>query len=93
MFVLVNDVPTKPFLMQRGLRQGDLLSHFLFVLDAEVLNKLFEKAKECNFIESLVIGSKRVELSHLQIMDDTLLFGPAKENVLINYKRTLDGFG
>ena len=56
MFVLVNDVPTKPFLMQRGLRQGDLLSHFLFVLDAEVLNKLFEKAKECNFIESLVIG-------------------------------------
>ena len=46
MSIMVNGSPTKPFHMERGLQQGDLLSLFLFVLVAEVLNKLLYRAGE-----------------------------------------------
>lgn len=40
MSIIINGSPTKPFWMEKGLRQGDLLSLFLFVMVAEVLYKL-----------------------------------------------------
>ena len=39
------------------------------------------------------VGKKLVELSHLQFADDTILFCPAKEELLLNYKRILDCCG
>ena len=90
MSILVNGVPTKPFCMQKGLRQGDPLSPFLFVLAVDVLNRLLGKAIECGYIEGLLVGSNKVELSHLQFADDTILFCLAKEDVLMNYKRILN---
>ncbi|PNX63811.1 receptor-like kinase, partial [Trifolium pratense] len=46
--VLVNGSPTEEFPFERGLRQGDPLSPFLFLLAAEGLNVLMETMVERN---------------------------------------------
>ena len=86
MSIILNGSPTKPFKMERGLRQGDPLSPFIFVLVAEVLNKLLIKAKDLELIEGIKIRRDNVELSHLQYADDTVLFCPAKPEVVINFR-------
>jgi len=74
--ILVNVSPTNEFPMERGLRQGDPLSPFLFLLAAEGLNILMTSMVENNlFIGYGVDNSNSVAVSHLQFADDTLLLG------------------
>lgn len=74
--VLVNGSPTDEFHFQRGLRQGDPLSPFLFLLAAEGLNILMKAMVENNFFKGFLVGSiNQVEVTHLQFTDDTLLLG------------------
>ena len=63
--ILFNGVPSKPFRMQRGIRQGDPLSPFLFVLMVEVLNKMFMRAVQVGMIKGVEVGYKKLHLSHL----------------------------
>lgn len=42
--VLVNGTPGKSFIPSRGIRQGDLISLYLFLLCAEVLSSLLSQA-------------------------------------------------
>jgi len=74
--VLVNGSPTKEFVMKRGLRQGDPLSPFLFLLAAEGLNVLMTSVVNSNLFTGYSIGAHTpTVLSHLQFADDTLLLG------------------
>ena len=90
MSILINGSPTASFKMERGLRQGDPLSPFLFILVAEVLNRMILRARDLGFIEGVVVGKDKVELTHLQFADDTLIFCPAKKDIILNYRRMLD---
>jgi len=72
----VNGSPTYEFPLQRGLRQGDPLSPFLFLLVAEGLNVLMNSVVENNLYKGYGVGSTNLAVvSHLQFADDTLLIG------------------
>ena len=74
--VLVNGSPTGEFPLKRGLRQGDPLSPFLFLLAAEGLNVLMKSVMDNHLYKGYEVGtSNSVVVSHLQFADDTLLLG------------------
>ena len=80
--VLVNGSPSAEFSPQRGLRQGDPLTPFLFNIVAEALNGLVREAIKRNLYRGFLVGSNRVDVSILQYADDTIFFGEtSQENV------------
>ncbi|GKV34399.1 hypothetical protein SLEP1_g42774 [Rubroshorea leprosula] len=90
--VLVNGSPTRQFSVSKGLRQGDPLSPFLFLIIAEGLNGLVCNATQKGLLEGVEVGSKGLKLSHLQFADDTILFGEATEKNVLAMKGILRAF-
>lgn len=62
---LVNGEPEYWFNGQRGVRQGDPLSPFLFVIVVDVLSRLVSRVINNGFVMGLTIGSQGVLVSHL----------------------------
>eukprot|EP00253_Pinus_taeda_P006105 PITA_06105 len=72
--VLLNGSPSSPFYPTRGIRQGDPLSPFLFVLMAEGLSRLLKSAVSSQFLKGISLHG-RAPQTHQQFVDDTMLFG------------------
>lgn len=75
--VLWNGNRLAPFSPQRGLRQGDPLSPYLFVLCMETLGQRIQTAAVAKRWKGYPIGTNRSPVSHLFFADDVLLFGEA----------------
>jgi ribonuclease HI/exonuclease III len=71
--ILVNGVPSKPFSPTRGIRQGDPLSPFLFVLLAEGLGRYIKASIFEGSLKGLPLHNIQPAPSHSQFVDDTLL--------------------
>jgi hypothetical protein len=71
--VLVNGSHTKEFKMGRGLRQGDPLSPFLFIIAAEGFNIFMSKAVDSGRFSGYKFDGGDEYFSHLQYADDTVL--------------------
>jgi len=91
-FVLVNSSPAEEFKPSRGLRQGDPLAPFLFLVVAEGLAGLVRQAGKANLLSGLKIGRKEVELNILQFADDTLFLCQDSFSNVITLKSILRGF-
>lgn len=72
--VLVNGTPCGKIFPSRGLRQGDPLSPYLFLLVAEGLSSLIVRVEEEGSIIGVPITVVGIRLSHLFFADDSLLF-------------------
>jgi len=59
---------------QRGLRQGDPLSPYVFILCSEVLSGLCIKAQRENNLTGIKVGKKSPRLNHMLFADDTMFF-------------------
>lgn len=70
-FVLVSDNPTTDFKPFTGLRQGDHLAHFLFLIAAEGLIGLARQAIKFNLLKGVKLGRHEVETCVLQFANDT----------------------
>ncbi|KAF5447348.1 hypothetical protein F2P56_032905 [Juglans regia] len=72
--IILNGSPQEVFIPTRGIRQGDPLSPYLFILCAEVLTSLLENAERTKAITGIQIARRRVTINHLLFADDSLLF-------------------
>ena len=76
--VLLNGQPVGNIKPTRGLKQGDPLSPYLFLLCAIGLQELIKKAKTNGDIRGVPICKNGPWVSHLFFADDSVLFCRAK---------------
>jgi hypothetical protein len=72
--VLVNYEKVGPIVPGRGLRQGDPLSPYLFILVTEGLSTLIKKSVACGDIHGVKVCRGAPTVSHLLFVDDCFLF-------------------
>ncbi|KAL4572226.1 hypothetical protein LXL04_018996 [Taraxacum kok-saghyz] len=81
--ILINGSPTDEFKLERGLRQGDPLSPFLFTLIMEGLSLAIKNSETLFGFKGINIGKNNVYLSHLFFADDAVFLAKCSiENAL-----------
>ncbi|XP_019185275.1 PREDICTED: uncharacterized protein LOC109180242 [Ipomoea nil] len=86
---LINGSPSDPVTPTRGLRQGDLLSPYLFIICAEGLSLLLQQAQDNGLIHGCRVARGAPPISHLFFAEDSLLFFKAKQYEAVEIKNCL----
>ncbi|GJS49502.1 RNA-directed DNA polymerase, eukaryota, reverse transcriptase zinc-binding domain protein [Tanacetum coccineum] len=89
--VIVNGSPTKEFQFHRGLKQGDPLSPFLFLLIMESLHISMQRVVDAGLFKGIQVGSS-LQVSHLFYADDVVFMGHWSEANIDTILRVLDCF-
>ena len=90
--MLLNRILGKVFYCKRGVRQGDPLSPLLFVLTADLLQSVINKAKDQGILKLLIPLRYTNDFPIVQYADDTLLILPGDARTLFNLKCLLRSF-
>eukprot|EP00253_Pinus_taeda_P012127 PITA_12127 len=72
--ILINGIPTSTFRASRGIRQGDPLSPFLFIIMAEGLGRSIKNAIQTQKLKGITLHQAPT-VSHQQFVDDNMIFG------------------
>ena len=87
--IKVNGEYTDSFFPQRGLRQGDPLSPYLFILCAEGFSALLQHAESVGNIEGIKVCPGAPVVNHLFFADDSLILMKAREADALFLKQML----
>ncbi|KAJ9545577.1 hypothetical protein OSB04_025284 [Centaurea solstitialis] len=90
--ILVSESPTKELKMERGLRQGDPLSPFLFLIAGEALQQMTIQACSKGLFKGLNLANTNRNLSLLQFADDAVFFGKWSSSNIRNLTKLLKCF-
>ena len=90
--LLVNGSTTMSFKLAKGLRQGDPLSPYLFLLCANVLSLSLQKAEQEKLINGVRVGRNGCSFTHLLYADDSLFFFKNDNKSLVNLRGILDWY-
>ncbi|KAH1121340.1 hypothetical protein J1N35_004500 [Gossypium stocksii] len=87
--VTINGRRGEVFRPMRGLRQGDPLSPFMFLLCGEGLSSLIRLALKNGLVKGIKASRRGPAISHLLFADDCILFGEATKGGAKNLKDIL----
>ncbi|KAL9666784.1 hypothetical protein QQ045_001124 [Rhodiola kirilowii] len=81
-YVRINGDLSAPICPSRGLRQGDPLSPYLFIICADWFSYTLRHYDQCGLIEGIKIHRRAPAISHLLFADDALLFMKVNSSTL-----------
>ncbi|XP_019178142.1 PREDICTED: uncharacterized protein LOC109173362 [Ipomoea nil] len=90
--IQVNGVGVGSVYPTRGIRQGDPLSPYLFIICSEGLSVLLQQAEGCGDIHGIRIAWGAPAVTHLFFADDSLLFFRATNGEAQSVKKCLDRY-
>nr|KAJ0196777.1 hypothetical protein LSAT_V11C700381330 [Lactuca sativa] len=90
--VIINGSPTKEFPITKGVRQGDPLSPYLFIIAMEGLNVALKTARDKEIFKGIKVPGSGPTISHLFYADDALFIGEWSRSNLKNLARILRCF-
>nr|GEU38334.1 hypothetical protein [Tanacetum cinerariifolium] len=89
--VLINGSPMKEFQFHKGLKQGDPLSPFLFILVMDSLHVSFQRVVDAGLFNEIKLDSS-LHISHLFYADDAIFMGQWSLCNIYTIIRVLDVF-
>ncbi|OMO60385.1 reverse transcriptase, partial [Corchorus olitorius] len=90
--ILMNGERSEKIIPTRGLRQGDPLSPYLFILCIEYLSIMINKSCAEGHWKQIKLGRSGPRLSHLCFADDIILMGRADSTTALTMKEVLQKF-
>ena len=90
--VMVNGGKSESFKPSRGLRQGDPLSPYLFILGKEVLSRLIEHELKLKKVVGIKTSISGPTISHVMYADDVVLFSKASSKDTASLVKTLEKY-
>jgi hypothetical protein len=90
--VLFNGAPQEEFTPSRGIRQGDPISPYLFLLAAEGLSCLLKHRVQSPALKGLQVATSAPSINHLLFADDSLLFFQASVEGAVEINSVLEAY-
>ncbi|XP_056692079.1 uncharacterized protein [Spinacia oleracea] len=90
--VIINGKPSPTFKTSRGIRQGDPISPYIFIICMEYLSDLITEAASEGKWKPFCLRKNGIPITHLMFADDLLLFGDTSPSTLNSLKEVLENF-